>query len=314
MAKRTANNYLNNRDLVKEIHKSKLSYCYSVDDKYNNYDTIVTDLEFLINNEQCLKTFGVTIEQWFADQIAIKEKRLAKEEGLENLNLTKNDIIVRVMTFAHIPEDKNWGDIKIKKKLSDGYQKVNFPPFIHVIYSDGEFETVLKSHHTKEEKFSINHGDMTAKLGRMFYLLVEKIGQKGNWRNYSYLEDMKSSALLQLSVVGLQFNESRGAVLNPFAFYTTIVYNAFKRVLNSEKKDRDLRDDLLESSGQAPSMNRQISNELDASQHWDMSNGHFREKNKPRRMPKPVAPGEKGMFGRPKKAAEVPPIIETESE
>src|SRR3546814_6436149 len=102
----------------------------------------------------------------------------------------------------------------MKKKLSDGYMKVNFPPFIHVIFDGDKIRTVLKSHHTQDDQFSIDHGRTTAKLGKMYYLLVEKIGQKSNWRNYSYLDDMKSSALLQLSMVGLQFNESRGTMLH----------------------------------------------------------------------------------------------------
>ena len=36
-------NYLNNKDILKEIHKSKGSYCYYVDPKYSAYDFILTD-------------------------------------------------------------------------------------------------------------------------------------------------------------------------------------------------------------------------------------------------------------------------------
>ena len=38
-------NYLNNKDMLKEIHKSKLSFCYVLDDEYARFDTIVEDLE-----------------------------------------------------------------------------------------------------------------------------------------------------------------------------------------------------------------------------------------------------------------------------
>lgn len=303
MAKRSTTNYLNNKDLIKEIHKSKITYCYVEDKKYTDYDAIVIDKNVLIDNEACLKETGVTLDEWIDAQISLKEKRLTKETAEEVTGLTKEDLVIRIMTFEHIPVDDEWPDDKPKKKLADGYKKVNFPPFIQVIFTDNGLKTVVKSHHTQENKFSINHGRSTDKLGKMFYLLVEKIGQKGNWRNYSYLEDMKSSGLLQLAMVGLQFNESRGQVMNPFAFLTTVVYNAFKRVLNSEKKDRDLRDDLLEQSGQAPSISRQISNEMDASELWHTSSGEFREKNKPRRpMPQRTGP----MFGKPAKTTEEP--------
>lgn len=302
MAKRSTTNYLNNKDLIKEIHKSKLTYCYVEDRKYSDYDAIVIDKNVLIDNEACLKETGMNLDEWIETQLSLKEKRLSKETGEEVIGLTKEDLVIRVMTFEHIPLDEEWPDDKPKKKLADGYKKVNFPPFIQVIFTDAGLKTVVKSHHTQENKFSITHGKSTDKLGKMFYLLVEKIGQKGNWRNYSYLEDMKSSGLLQLAMVGLQFNESRGQVMNPFAFLTTVVYNAFKRVLNSEKKDRDLRDDLLEQSGQAPSISRQISNEMDASELWHTSSAEFREKNKPRRpMPQKAGP----MFGKTKSTEEV---------
>ena len=38
-------NYLNNKDMLKEIHKSKLSFCYVLDDDYSRFDTIVENLE-----------------------------------------------------------------------------------------------------------------------------------------------------------------------------------------------------------------------------------------------------------------------------
>ena len=39
MAKRV--NYLNNKDLLLEIHKSKLSYCWFLDEKYSGYNVII---------------------------------------------------------------------------------------------------------------------------------------------------------------------------------------------------------------------------------------------------------------------------------
>lgn len=307
MAKRTTTNYLNNKDLVKEIHKSKMTYCYIEDQKFTDYDVIIDNPDILTDPDLFRKTMFIEFDDWIESLLEIREKRLVKEYEEVDPVVTKDDLVIRIMSFSHIPIDTNWPDDKVKKKLSDGYMKVNFPPFTHVIFDGTGIRTVLKSHHTQEGAFCTDHGRTTAKLGRMYYLLVEKIGQKSNWRNYSYLDDMKSSALLQLSMVGLQFNESRGIMLNPFAFLTTCVYNTFKRVLNTEKKDRDLRDDLLENSGQAPSMSRQINNELEISEQWHISSGHFREKNKPRRMMPQLPDGKKGMFGRPKK--EETPVV-----
>jgi hypothetical protein len=70
---------------------------------------------------------------------------------------------------------------------------------------------------------------------------------------------MKGQAILQLSQIGLQFDESKSE--NPFAYYTAAVTNSFTRILNMEKKNQNIRDDLLEEAGLTPSMTRQNSQE-----------------------------------------------------
>jgi hypothetical protein len=70
---------------------------------------------------------------------------------------------------------------------------------------------------------------------------------------------MKGQAILQLSQIGLQFDESKSE--NPFAYYTAAVTNSFTRVLNIEKKMQNIRDDMLEENGLTPSMTRQYQHE-----------------------------------------------------
>lgn len=66
------------------------------------------------------------------------------------------------------------------------------------------------------------------------------------------------AAVCQLSAVGLSFNESRSN--NPFAWYTECVKNSFRSYLNDEKKQRDIRDSLIENAGMTPSFTRQFDN------------------------------------------------------
>ena len=73
----------------------------------------------------------------------------------------------------------------------------------------------------------------------------------------SYNEEMRGQALLQLSQIGLQFDESKSS--NPFAYYTAAITNSFTRVLNIEKKMQNIRDDILEINGLNPSWTRQNS-------------------------------------------------------
>ncbi len=110
-------------------------------------------------------------------------------------------------------------------------------------------------------QFSTNHGQMTSKLAHMFIKLCERYATRSNWRGYTYNEEMRGQALLQLSQIGLQFDESKSD--NPFAYYTAAITNSFTRVLNIEKKNQSIRDDILEMNGLNPSWTRQNA-ELDA--------------------------------------------------
>ena len=69
---------------------------------------------------------------------------------------------------------------------------------------------------------------------------------------------------MQLSQIGLQFDESKSE--NPFAYYTAAITNSFTRILNIEKKNQNIRDDIMEQNNMMPSMTRQMS-ELIAKQN-----------------------------------------------
>jgi hypothetical protein len=103
-----------------------------------------------------------------------------------------------------------------------------------------------------------DHGAMTKKLAHMFMKLCERYATRSNWRGYTYNDEMRSQALLQLSQIGLQFDESKSQ--NPFAYYTAAITNSFTRILNIEKKMQNIRDDILEMNGLNPSWTRQNSN------------------------------------------------------
>jgi hypothetical protein len=139
------------------------------------------------------------------------------------------------------------------------YVKVNFPPFQHwVVNADGEPVMVAKSHWKGELEtgvFSKDHGQMTNKLAHMFMKLCERYATRSNWRGYTYNDEMRSQALLQLAQIGLQFDEAKSA--NPFAYYTAAITNSFTRVLNIEKRNQNLRDDIMEMNGLTPSYTRQ---------------------------------------------------------
>ena len=112
----------------------------------------------------------------------------------------------------------------------------------------------------KTGKFNKEHGRITENLGKMYIKLSERYAQRSNWRGYTYIEEMRGQAILQLSQIGLQFDESKSE--NPFAYYTAAVTNSFTRVLNIEKKMQNIRDDMLEEAGLTPSLTRQTRDEF----------------------------------------------------
>ncbi len=52
----------------------------------------------------------------------------------------------------------------------------------------------------------------------------------------------------------MQFNEAKSN--NPFAYFTTAVEHSFVQVMNIEKRNQNIRDDILEMNGMTPSYTR----------------------------------------------------------
>ena len=256
-------NYLNNKDMLREIHRSKGTFCEYTDLKYGDYDVIVEDLNDIFLPEtidkgkaaRAARLAAIAYEAALlaAGVVSKADKPRLAEYKIKPDTIPQDDLVFRVLGFDHIPLAP--GRKKNPKSTADSYMKLNFYPFKHYIIVDGAAVEVGRSH-TKKGKFSLEHGSITNKLAKMFILMVNKYGQRGNWRGYTYLDEMKGQALLQLSQMGLQFDEYKSD--NPFSYYTASVSNSFTRVFNLEKKNHDLRDDLLIDSGASPSFSRQL--------------------------------------------------------
>lgn len=258
-------NYLNNKDMLKEIHRSKSSFSEYVDPKYIDYDVIVDNLQeiFLPEVQEKARIARAARLRSEAYDSAIQnteknDKPKLSDFKIDPSTISIDELVFRVLTFEHIPLAP--GRKKNPKNVADSYVKLNFFPYKHFIIENGIAKEVGRSH-SKNGKFNIERGSITNKLAKMFILMVNKYGQRSNWRGYTYLDEMKGQALLQLAQMGLQFDESKSD--NPFSYYTMSLQNSFTRVLNLEKKNQDLRDDLLIDSGASPSFSRQLEIEGD---------------------------------------------------
>ena len=269
-------NYLNNRDILKQIHLSKNTYCTFLDPEHDHQYDIILPSVARIN------------QRTIAEARRNRAARIAKETG-EDINEKKipnTDLVFRVMTWEHIPmvpkkpskaaakkrgvqamldfEDFDLDDTAdIDDSAGDPtHVRVNFPPFFHYRVTDHRVPYVVGKSHWQGDletgSYSRDHGNMTRRLAEMFLKLCERYATRSNWRGYTYNEEMRGQALLQLSQIGLQFDESKSQ--NPFAYYTAAITNSFTRILNIEKKNQNIRDDILEMNGLNPSWTRQYSN------------------------------------------------------
>lgn len=260
-------NYLNNKDILIEIHKSKNKFCSYTDESYNTYDIILSDLNTInkqtIEEAKLNRAKKLGQEDYDARKIS-GEKVKQSDCEIDHNKISKTDLIFRIMTFDHVPEEP--GRKKNPKTVADHKTKLNFPPYQHWKFDeDDNLICVGKSHWVggmENGYFSKDHGNATNKLAMMWMKLVDRYATRGNVRGYTYNDEMKGQAIMQLSQIGLQFDESKSN--NPFAYYTAAVTNSFVRVINLEKRNQNIRDDILEMNNLNPSHTRLHSGEWDA--------------------------------------------------
>jgi hypothetical protein len=270
-------NYLNNRDILKEIHASKNTYCWYRDRALDHqYDIILPSLDKI--NQRTI-----------VDARKARADRIKRETGevIDQKKIPNTDLVFRITAWDHIPmapkkitkaeakkrkleeildlddaqEDDPLAGLIDEPVLDLNHVRLNFPPFEHYRIDDNKSPYIVGRSHWRGDletgEFCREHGTMTRKLATMFMKLCERYATRSNWRGYTYNEEMRGQALLQLSQIGLQFDESKSQ--NPFAYYTAAITNSFTRILNIEKKNQNIRDDILEMNGLNPSWTRQNS-------------------------------------------------------
>ena len=276
--------------MLEEIYKTKMSFCWVEDAKYARYDAIIHSTDEMFDPEiiQLAKenrAARLSSQAYQKDLNAFKAKQdpesskvvgtkpKADSYKVDPDSFTETDLVFRYITWEHIPTD----DMRKKnpKKTADYHTKLNFIPYKHLVITDlktEQYKEVVISH-WKNGQFDPDCGKITYELANMFLLLVNRYAQRSNWRGYTYVEEMKGQALLQLSVTGLLFDEDKSE--NPFSYFTAIVSNSFTSILNGEKKHQSLRDDLLQEYGKNPSYTRQAEHEGEMKKLREDLESHF---------------------------------------
>lgn len=98
-------------------------------------------------------------------------------------------------------------------------------------------------------------GKLSDKLAKYLFMIAERYSFSSSFGGYSFREDMVSFAVVNLCANWHKFDPAKSD--NPFAFYTTAAYRSFLQYLADEKKQRDIRDQMLVDAGANPSFSYQ---------------------------------------------------------
>ena len=202
-------NYLNNRDILKQIHLSKNTYCTYLDPVADHqYDII-------------LPTLAKINQRTIAEARRNRADRLKREGTIvDPKKIPNTDLVFRITCWEHIPmapkkvskttakkkkiedifeldmpEDDPLADLIDEPILDEKHVRLNFPPFYHYrINEDKQPFLVGKSHwrgDLERGEFCKDHGQTTRTLATMYMKLCERYATRSNWRGYTYNEEMR---------------------------------------------------------------------------------------------------------------------------
>ena len=127
---------------------------------------------------------------------------------------------------------------KIKAKLKPHY--VDNKKFLHAM-----IEHRLKVQKAEENKRK--KPVVTNYIGECFLKIANHLSYRPNFINYTYRDDMISDGIENCLQYMSNFNPEKSN--NPFAYFTQIIYYAFIRRIQKEKKQQDVKAKLISNTG-----------------------------------------------------------------
>ena len=83
---------------------------------------------------------------------------------------------------------------------------------------------------------------ITEELGRMILQIATNYSNKGNFASYTWKEDMISEAVLTCLRYMHNFDPNKMERPNPFAYFTTVIHNAFINYIRKQNKHSEIKD------------------------------------------------------------------------
>ena len=96
------------------------------------------------------------------------------------------------------------------------------------------------------DKSGANHPPVTHYIGECFMKIAENLSRKPNFINYPYRDEMISDGIENCLLYAYNFDPSKSK--NPFSYFTQIIYYAFLRRIQKEKKQAYIKLKKIEMS------------------------------------------------------------------
>ena len=99
----------------------------------------------------------------------------------------------------------------------------------------------------KAEEKGRKKPEVTNYIGECFLKIANHLSYRPNFINYTYRDDMISDGIENCLQYMSNFNPDKSN--NPFAYFTQIIYYAFIRRIQKEKKQMQVKSKLIQNAG-----------------------------------------------------------------
>lgn len=106
---------------------------------------------------------------------------------------------------------------------------------------------IYKNEVKKAEEYGLPRPMISNYIGECFLKMAQHLAFKPNFVNYMFKEDMISDGIENCVQCVTNFNPERST--NPFAYFTQVIYYAFLRRIQKEKKQLEIKSKIIERSG-----------------------------------------------------------------
>jgi len=131
---------------------------------------------------------------------------------------------------------------KVKTKTSKAKLKPHYVDNKKFLHAMTEYRSLLEIAEKKKRKAP----QITNYIGECFLKIANHLSYRPNFINYTYRDDMISDGIENCLQYMSNFDPHKSN--NPFAYFTQIIYYAFIRRIQKEKKQQDVKAKLIANS------------------------------------------------------------------